>query len=265
MKIHAVSFKSAANAHAVENIAYSGGINPFFYTAAHREQKNNLWGNTFRLTTALLAAAAVLITLINIRGSKQFPKSIIELKGKNDGLNKLTKYRKNVEELKNVVLYPLIATIKGDNRFLKSNEFKSGIVITGKTVDEAKTVVEAFCEHAEKLGVRVIKAIPEKGADGKLSKFSSRTSRVKAVYNTLKDANRYYKETGKYTVVNIDNISLLANLKSSKPKHSNFENFLRAFDKNTYPGVIWIASNPKSTALPYFFNNIPVLMTKLMD
>lgn len=265
MKIHAVSFRSNTHAEDIDKNGGNKGLGPFLYTMNTSDKKDNYKGNSFRLFTAVLAALAVGITLINIRGKKQLPKNIVEINGKDAGLNRITRYRKSIEGLKEQVLYPLMATIKGDKRYIKHQELKSGIVITGSTVEEAKNVVEAFCEHAEKLGLRVKKAIPDKTPEGKSTKFTERNVRVKMVYSAIKEAYSYYKSTGKYTVVNIDNISLLANLKTSKPTSSKFETFLRAINQNDYPGVIWIASNPKTTSLPYFFNNIPVYMTKLMD
>lgn len=265
MKVHAVSFRSNTHAEDIKKYSESKGISPFLYTMDTSAQKDNVKGNSFRLLTAFLAAIAVGITLYNIKGKKQFPKEIVEISGKDSGLNKIKKYRKSVEGLKEKVLYPLMATIKGDKRYIQHQELKSGIVITGSTIEDAKVVVNAFCEHAEKLGLRVKKAIPERTPEGKLTRFTERNVRVKMVYNAIKEAYAHYKSTGKYTVVNIDNISLLANLKTSKPTSSKFETFLKAINQNDYPGVIWIACNPKSTSLPYFFNNIPVFMTKLID
>ena len=92
--------------------------------------------------TALLAALAVGITLININGKNQFSKNIVEVKDKLKGLNKITKYKKAVEDLKEYALYPLMSTIKGDKTFLNNNELKSGIIIGGKNTTESKKVIQ---------------------------------------------------------------------------------------------------------------------------
>lgn len=255
MKVQAVSFKT--NIHNDELNNYSNNaLNPFLYTQNPKNTKSDFKANSFKIVTALLAALAVGITLINIRGKNQFPKSIININGSDKGLNKITKYRKAVEDLKNEALYPLMATIKGDIGFLRKNELKSGIIVGGKNVSESKKVIDAFCEHAKLLGIRCIDNMPAK---------LNKTERKKWVYNTLKSANKHYKTTKEYTVVNIGNINLLTDFKENKIKMSNIETFLKELDQNTYPGVLWIAQQGQNYSLPYYFNNMPVLITKLAD
>lgn len=254
MKVHAVSFQSGVNSSELHN--YEGILNPFLYTQNIKNTKEDFKANTFKIVTALLAALAVGITLINIKGKNQFSKNIVEVKDKLKGLNKITKYKKAVEDLKEYALYPLMSTIKGDKTFLNNNELKSGIIIGGKNTTESKKVIQAFCEHAKALGIRCIDDMP--------AKLKQKNEKRRWVFSALKEANQHFKRTKEYTIINIGNINSLADFKEYKPTMSKVESFLKELDQKTYPGVLWIAHQGQGT-LPYYFNNMPVLITKLVD
>lgn len=100
MKVHAVSFQSGVNSSELHNS--EGILNPFLYTQNIKNTKEDFKANTFKIVTALLAALAVGITLININGKNQFSKNIVEVKDKLKGLNKITKYKKAIERFKRI-------------------------------------------------------------------------------------------------------------------------------------------------------------------
>ena len=96
--------------------------------------------------------------------------------------------------------------------------------------------------------------------------FYNHIQDYKRTNKAIDDAKKHYEESnGEYTIINIGNISNLANLKISKVKFTKVEEKLGEINKQTYPGVIWIGWTKEWNSLPYFYNNAPILITKLVD
>ncbi len=258
MKVEAVSFKSSNTAN-MPNSGYIRNDYNFLYNYKEKNNRHQKLAEIYKLSAWFLAAAAVGITLFKIWEKPQYTADIVNLADKSLGLNRIKNHRKAVNALKQKGLYPILSTIKGDKYFLKYGELKSGIVITGNTTQEAAKISEAFFEHAENLGIKVQKIT----SPAKNSKDNN--VRLKEVYTAIKNAYKNFKQKSEYTIIDIGDLSLLTTLKASKCKNSNFDNFLKMVDQNNYPGVIWVAINEKTKSLPYFFNDLPVLMTKFTD
>ena len=126
---------------------------PFLYTAKQHNGLRKEDNNRFKAITASLALIAVAVTLINLKGRKKLPESIVELAEKSKGLNKLTKYEKTVSELKEKIIYPLKAINLGDNNIAKSKKLKSGLIITNSHKDGLEELTSALMEHFKELGI----------------------------------------------------------------------------------------------------------------
>lgn len=242
---------------------------PFLYTAnSHREMKKED-NYRFKAITASLAVIAVAVTLFNIKGRKKLPDSIVEIAEKNKGLNKLTKYEKTIKELKEKIIYPLKAVNLGDKNISKSQKLKSGLIITNNQKDGLEEITSALIEHLKELGIEtkdineITTRVNSKGET--VRRNIRRNERIKWVYNQIQNAKKSYEEEGKYTVINLGDIGKLTDLKIIKSQKSNFEDMLSNLNGKTYPGVIWTGWTTKTNSVPLFYNDLPVLITKLID
>ncbi|MBP3924363.1 hypothetical protein J6E39_03885 [bacterium] len=199
-----------------------------------------------------IAAAAVGITINNVGYMKKLPKNIVELADKNAGLNKINKYENIVEGLKKHVLYPSMAILKKKEETLNPRKLKSGIILTGDSPEELQKLTDALIEHAQKL------EIPVKTIKGK-----TKAERAKWIYKNVKSANNHYKNTGAPTIINLEDLSKIAELQINKSKISKVENFISGINRKDYPGIIWVSWTDKSKSVPCFYNNLPVSIFKL--
>lgn len=242
---------------------------PFLYTAKPHNGLRKEDNNRFKAITASLALIAVAVTLINLKGRKKLPESIVELAEKSKGLNKLTKYEKTVSELKEKIIYPLKAINLGDNNIAKSKKLKSGLIITNSHKDGLEELTSALMEHFKELGIEtkdiseITTRINSKGET--VHRNIRRNERIKWVYNQIQNAKKSFEEEGKYTVINLGDIGKLTDLKIIKSQKSNFEDMLSNLNGKTYPGVIWTGWTTKTNSVPLFYNDLPVLITKVMD
>lgn len=254
MKINSVStysFKSQLNNN-TDRVSIS---NPFLYTLAPPNPKKEISNNSFGLFVGISALAAVAITLFNVRKKNLVPESAVELLDPTKGLNKI-KFSKTAEYLKKKFLYPIKATMEGDDKFLYSDKLKSGLILTSKSATEAKTATNALCEHAKAIGIYCMEIPPN----------LKRNCRIKWVYKALEEAQRYNKKSNNdFVLINIGNIGNLADQKIAKATNTKVEEKLRSINKHTYPGIIWTGWTDVPEAVPYFYNNAPVLITKLVD
>ena len=57
----------------------------------------------------------------------------------------------------------------------------------------------------------------------------------------------------------------MTDLKVIKSQKSNFEAMLENLDSRKFPGIVWAGWTTKTKNVPLFLNNLPRLMTKLVD
>lgn len=266
MKVDAVSFSFSG-----KHVKNKQEINlPYLYTVdLAKKQPTRKKDNGIKIATGFLALSAVLITLFNIKGPKRPPLNITDIADKTKGLNKIKGHEKNVNELKKKVLYPLLCAIKGDKQIAYTKHFKSGVILTDKNGTNLSNITEAFIEHAKELGIRTV-SIPHTGkrTNSKGKVFEHRLKRnelIKNVYSELKRAKELFQRDGKYTIINLGDIAKLTDLKVIKSQKSNFEAMLANLDNRKFPGVIWAGWTTKTKDVPLFFNDLPILITKLVD
>ena len=244
MKVQSVSFGSNNNSNHQHTSARAG--NEYLYYPKIKEEKkikSIIWK-----TLGSLAAIAVGVTLFNLKRNKQ-PLSIVDIPGKTMGLNQIN-YRRTAKELKKKILYPIKAGITH-----KKKDFNSGLILSDTKDKPLKEVLSAFCDHAYELDIRT-KELPEK---------LSKADRRKWVFNTIEEAKEHYKNTNQYTIINIGNLDNLIDLKIVKSKNSAIEDKLIEINKNVYSGIVWAAWTNNTKSIPMYYNNLPVLVTKLVD
>lgn len=221
----------------------------------HKDEELN--GSRFKKFLGVCAAAAVLITLLRIKGRKKLPESITDLTDKTLGLNKIP-FKRTAKELKDGFLYPLKAHLEGDKSIIKNKKiFKSGLILADTRVSSSKSVIDAFYEHAHNLGIRC----------KRISECTSRNKEAKKkwVQDAINEAQESFKKDGKLTLIDIGNMDNLINLQIHKKRNSNLENTLIEISKKSYSGVVWTSYTDRTRQIPMYYNNLPVLVTKLMD
>lgn len=241
----------------------------YLYTVDLAKQQSKEKAHKIKVATGLLALAAVLVTLFNIKGPKRLPYDIVDIPSTEKGLNKLENFASTVNELKHKVLYPLQCARKGDKHIEKSKMFKSGVILTDKSSTNLSEVTDAFMEHANELGINTV-SIPRKSkrinAKGEIfEKDLKRHELIKIVYGELKNAEKHFKDTKEYTIINLGDIAKLTDLKVIKSQKSNFEAMLGNLNNKKFPGIIWAGWTTKTKDVPLFFNDLPILITKLVD
>lgn len=257
MKVHSISFGAAHTTTPIpQENRRQEELNEFAYLPKeHKEDEFNR--HKFRKGLIVCAAAAVIVTLFRIKGRKKLPESIADLADKNLGLNKVS-FKRTAQELKTNFLYPLKAHQEGDKSIIKNKKmFKSGVIIADNDVASTKEVLDAFYEHAQNLGIRC----------RRISECESRKkeNKMKWVKDAIKEAQQTFKTEGKLTLIDIGNMDNLINLKIFKKNNSNLENQLIEISKNSYSGVVWTAYTNRTKQIPMYYNDLPVIVTKLMD
>lgn len=192
---------------------------------------------------------------LKIRGKYYVPPKFVELLDQTKGLNKIKEFPTTVAELKNKILYPILATDKGYKVFEKSDQVKSGLILTGDSVSDVSRVINALKEHAAELKFKVV-TCPFDGAN-------QRVSARRWVHNAFKEAQENYLYRNQHTFIDVGNIDALTAIKSDKSTFSTIEKLLYESKKNTYRGVCWIGQCDQVQELPFFYNTSPVLITKL--
>lgn len=244
MKIQRISFGIKSNYEVQQQ--ESQVRNDFLYYPKRHDDKKIRSGILKFLGT--LAAIAVGVTLYNLKRNKQ-PLSIVDIKGNTMGLNGIN-YKRTAKELKKKILYPIKTGLTHSKK-----DFNSGLILSDTKDKPLKEVLSAFCEHAYQLDIRT-KEIPEKLA---------KSDRKKWVYNAIEEAEKHYNETKQYTIINIGNLDNLIDLKIVKSKNSAIEDKLIEINKNVYSGIVWAAWTNNTKSIPMYYNNLPVLVTKLVD
>ena len=257
MKVQSISFGSNIPNTTISKpeLAKVPVMNEFAYIPKENHEEFNR--HKLRKFLVACAALAVGITLFRIKGRKKLPESITDLGNKHLGLNKIS-YKSTSKELKSNFLYPLKAHLEGDKSIIKNKKlFKAGVIIADNDVAATKEVIDAFYEHAQNLGIRC-KRISECSSRKKVSK-------KKWVQDAITQARENFKKDGQLTLIDIGNMDNLINLQIFKKNNSNIENQLIEISKNAYSGVVWTAYTNRTKQIPMYYNDLPVIVTKLMD
>jgi len=244
MKVQRILFGQNTNTPKPQQ---SSTRNDFLYYPKPKEDKKF---NTVIFAKVLmgLALTAVGVTLYNLKRNK-VALSVVDIAESNAGLNKI-KYKRTALELKKKILYPIKTGRTGKNK-----EFNSGLILSDKKGTPLTDVLAALNEHAEKLGIATMQ-IPDN---------LNKAERRKWVFNAIHNAENNCKKTKQFTIINIGNLDNLMDLKIVKPKKSAIEDKLIEINKNVYSGIVWTAWTNKTNAIPMYYNDLPVLVTKLVD
>ena len=266
MKVEPVSFSFSA-----KKIQDTRDLNsyPFLYTGEFYKKDSQNMAKGFKITTAILALMAVGYTLVSLLGPKKLSNNIVEVADVKKGLNKIQHSKRTIAEIKNKVLYPLMSALKGDKNALKGSDFKSGLILTDSNNEKLLSLTNGFIDHVKELGINAVTiphTITRINSKGKTcTKTLKRNELNKLILNALKNARNNFNENKQYTVINIGDINKLTDLKVIKSQKSNFEALLENLNSKTCPGVIWAGWTNKTKSLPLFFNDLPILITKLVD
>lgn len=246
MKVHAVSlgFKSRRIQDKTDNIY------PFLYSSENPSSDRKL--KTFGITTAVLALSAVCLTLFNLKRAKKLPQDIADIPNMEKGLNKLKQFHKTTEDIKTKFIYPLKSAALGEE---DNKKLKSGLIFINENNNQTQQVISALSEHLEELEINVVN----------INKFPKRNQAVKEVFMEVERAEKLYSQEGKYTLINLGNLENLTSLKAVKSQKSKIEQLLENISSNEYKGVVWLAESSNIEGLPLFFNNLPVMITKIVD
>lgn len=243
MKVFRISFKQNNNSQT----SPTNNRNEFLYYPKQKE-KSKITPMTFVKVLCGIAMTAVGITLYNLKKNK-IPMEIVDLAEKDLGLNKID-YKRTAKELKQKILYPIKT-----GRTHKNRNFNSGLILSDSEDKPLKEIIEALSEHAEKLGIMT----------NNLPDDLNKADRRKWIYNAIENAKEIYKKRKIYTIINIGNLDNLIDLKIVKPKKTTLEDRLIEINKNVYSGIVWTAWTNNTKSIPMYYNNLPVLVTKLVD
>lgn len=155
MKVAAISFSSTSSINS-DKIGAKTYINdPFLYTLNKNVRpKKDIDKTNYGFWALMGALAAVVLTIIDIKGTKKPPATIVDVADKALGLNKFRAHQRTIKDLKMKILYPLKATILGDTSFFVQKNLKSGLILTGKNSTTLNDILTGLIEHAENLGIR---------------------------------------------------------------------------------------------------------------
>jgi hypothetical protein len=256
MKLQPVSFAS--------NKSYRASDQRFLLMpkAQTAPMHQNVGKRSFFTTAGILALAAVVFTIARMKGKNILPDDIVELTGKEVGLNRLDekKYSKTVSRLKKHILYPMKSALLGNKSFIREHDAKSGVILDHFDSDVLKEVRNAFVEHAEALGVNVVRLPISKG-DKKFPVEYLRDTRKKWLLRMVKDANKRYETEDKITLIDLGDLGKTAKLGRRSTK-SQVEEILEMTGKYRSPGVFWVGWCDKPNTLSPFYMRESVLITK---
>lgn len=248
MKISKISFTNS-------NYKNTNGltINPYMYTQPkEKEDRFTFKDHKLEYLGGILAGALALISLSKFSAAKTLPKSIIEIEGLNNGLNKIADNSFAVKVLKENILYPLKSVELGEHHLLKRNDFKTGVIISSKDAQKAQRIKDALMEHLDKLGFKVYSI-------NDTDKIKT-TNKVARAHKTVNKANEMFQENTYISIADIDDLSKITNLKANKTKcSSKLEKKL--IDQN--PGTLWVSWTDQVDNIPYFYNNKSTLCIRI--
>ena len=237
----------------ISNISYRSQWaqqNPYLYTAppalapakhSFKEHKKEYFGG-------FLALVAAGFALSRFAARNTTPKNIVELADRTMGLNKIKGSRRTIAQLKDAIFYPIMSVMNGEKRVLRG-DFKTGLIIGGKSQDKLEEFVSAFMEHGKELRIHCVEL-----------KSPKKSNRLKEVHKALDKAIQYHQETGECVIVNIGDLAAVSKHNVAKTNYaSNLEERLATMPK----GVLWTAYTTEADNLPYFYNNLPTLSVKI--
>ena len=251
-----VSFKS--------NLPADNYNEMFLYRQKHPDKEKFI--KRYSIATAILAASAVTVALLNIGRKKRFPDSIIEIADKTKGLNRIEDQERLINLIKSKFIYPIKSSQLGDNNIAKSKYYKSGIVLTGKDSKELVNITNALSEHFKALEINTVplKTVIERKKDGEKYQRRLRKNELeKQLYKIFKTAKEKYNKYGEYTFINLGNIDAVTNLKIVKSTDSNVDKLLSDITSHDAPGIVWGGWTTQGTSLPLKFSELPVIVAKL--
>ena len=262
MKVLSVSQKNFTSSSFVDSFDYK-----FLYqknTNDKKEREKNL--QKYSLVTAALAVSSVMIALYNLGSKKKFHSNIVEIPDLAKGLNKIKNHEDTIETIKHKFIYPIKASDLGDEKIIKTKDYKTGLIITGDDKVELRKISDALREHFNMLDIDTvfIKQSIKKEKDGhEYSRRMKKNELVKRFFLEVEKAKEKYKNTGKYTVISLGKFEDLTSLKITKSTQSKIDDLITKITPENSPGVIWCAWTTQSTSLPLFLSDLPVLITKV--
>ena len=237
---HIPVFSSTPYNEISNNFLYMPNENykPKFSTKSHKKE----------YLAGILAAALAIFSIKKFAARQTVSKNIVEIADETIGLNKIKGCKRTIKQLKEKILYPVI--LLDEKKILKHN-LRTGLLISNENNTKAKRFVDAFMEHAKTLGIHCEEL-----------KSPRKKNRLKEVYKALAAAKEYHERTGQCAIVNIGDIGKITNMNVSKfDVASNIEKNI----EKTPKGIIWAGWTTETQNIPYFYNNLPTLIVKLME
>lgn len=239
----------------------------FLYNkSAKQKTNNNKILKQYTLATAALAVSAVMIALYNLGSKQRFHRNIVEVPNLSKGLNKIKEHEEAIDLIKTKFIYPIKATNLGDEKIIKTKQYKTGLIITGEDKNGLRKISDALKEHFEMLDIDTIflKQSVRKEKDGKeYLRRMRKNELVKKFYTEVEKAKEKYKQTGKYTVISLGKFEDFTSLRITKSTQSRTDELISKITQKDAPGVIWFAWTTESTSLPIYLSNLPVLIAKV--
>lgn len=267
-RVSSISFRSSAENNRGTKTKIT---DPYLYLVDTNAKKSKqIKASNVPWLVGSLALAAVGATLWRLSRGRFVPESVVELTDKSIGLNRIKGFDKNVQELKSKVLYPIIATMKGDKSFFQNERITKGILISSNgNTKVVKEVYDAFYQHAEKLGIKCIRMPME---DPKVYNINckhpqmkwTQSKRIKWVNEAIEEAKEYYKTTNEFVIIFFGDFAKLTKMKINKGKNiSKIEEKLASINKEKYPGIVWAGWTDKQTSVPLYLSDMKSLISKL--
>lgn len=239
----------------------------FLYNKKQKSKKdNNKLLQQYSLATAATAVTAVTVALYNLGKRRKFHSNIVEVPDLARGLNVIKNHEEAINFIKSKFIYPIKASDLGDNKIVKSKDFKSGLIITGKNKIDLRKISVALKEHFDMLDIDTVflkQSLLEENHGLLSSRRVKKNDLVKKFFTEAEKAKEKYKNTGKYTVISLGRFEDYTSLKITKSTQSKLDDLVTSITPEKYPGVIWYGWTTESTSLPLYLSDLPVLIAKV--
>ena len=231
----------------------AANVSPYLYTQKPvKEDKFTFKDHKWEYFGGIMAGVLALVSLSKFSAAKTLPKSIIELKENDLGLNKIMDSPYAVKVLKDNILYPLKCVDLGQKNLLRRNNFKTGVILCSENAEKAQKLKKALIEHIDKLGIKIYSITDE----NKINK----ANKVACAHKTINEANQMFTENSLLSIADIDDLAKITNLKANKT-HESSKLEKKLIDQD--PGVLWVAWTDKVNNIPYFYNNKKILCLRI--
>lgn len=279
MRVSPVSFRSSSVTQSKQadraywHVIESAKIDPNYSRA---DIQKNSRAIVLGLIGVGLVVAATFIKFQK-RGATLVPKDVVEIFDQTKGLNKIEKYLGNVQEIKEKILYPYKAVMSGDSTPLTDKTMKTGLVIGSNNTKEVQEILRATGEHAQALGIDVVTCPFEKMKvnlrKSKLYKpenheeFKMRLARSVRdwLFQELKKGEIRFKETGKYTFINMGSMDTMSSKEFLGGNLKALEGLQKLANNQDVKGVCWLSCTEDKGTMDFFFNESSILVTKLVE